>query len=746
MKYDSSMTQFHGDIVSAIKSMIHGDIDKVAELAAEGSPVPLRDYLREKHGRSCHGGNKFDCMSSAFLVKFDHMINNLGDKKLQISWSQVTGFIRKYPAEIFHSEDSYVEEASPGIEVLDLDVRTYNALKRAGISTIADAETQMEQLENIIPKKIETVRDSLAKYKGIPLPGTWVEEDMLGDELTFDEITNMVGELIILDKSTDSQGCYKAVKVEEVFISSDENRCFRYFDGAKQHGTVSEVWFEKNRCKPERAWRIKTNTSDSSPAPAQSQKKSYLDIFKEHYPNVDCDGLYGDYCPAGFFDGAIDETCGSCPVTCESCWDMPANEIWHEKHYVPEEWKAEIEDEEPDSEVIEKELEALAAAVDEVDEKHIDCPHWNKGNTLYNKGYGEVNFKCRKHEENFNNPRKLKTFINNHCYNSIWCNYCHDQEKPQDTSEEISAPAQSEAAAPAVFDYSALDTDTAHSLKECETVIRTETAGYFTLLGAKFKEAQELLANHSSGIFEQWYTSMGFKRQTVYNLIQRYEFSSSPTIGGREEAFEALPLTLSYEISKPAAPAELVEKVLDGDITTNAEYRKLKAELEEAEEKKEFWIKTNSETNKENQQLRADRNIALSRADNAERKLSEAEAKIKKLNEERERNAELEERDDVLQRKNDVLVLKNQELEQRVKELENRPVEVAVQSDEEALAEKDQEISELKEEIARMSDKNVKTFAIKMTIDEFEGLLNILKSVGNDRLSNAIKHAKLLKI
>ena len=77
---------------------------------------------------------------------------------------------------------------------------------------------------------------------------------------------------------------------------------------------------------------------------------------------------------------------------------------------------------------------------------------------------------------------------------------------------------------------------------------------------------------------------MGFKRQTVYNLIQRFEFSSSPTIGGREEAFEALPLTLSYEISKPAAPAELVDKVLDGDITSNAEYRRLKAELERTRE------------------------------------------------------------------------------------------------------------------------------------------------------------------
>ena len=658
MKYDAGMTQFHDDIVSAIKSMIHGDIDKVAELAAEGSPVPLRDYLREQHGRSCHGGNKFDCMSSAFLVKFDHMINNLGDTKLQLSWSQVTGFIRKYPAEIFHREESCVEEASPGIEVLDLDVRTYNALKRAGISTIEDIENRMGQLENLIPKKIEAVRYSLAKYKGIPA------------------------------------------------------------------------------------------TPDSSPAPAQSQKKSYLDIFKEHYPNVDCDGLYGDYCPAGFFDGAIDETCGSCPVTCESCWDLPANEIWHEKHYVPESWKAakSEDDEKTDREELEKELEALAAAVDEVDEKHIDCPHWNKGNTLYNKGYGEVNFKCRKHEENFNNPRKLKTFINNHCYNSIRCNYCHEQEKPQDTSEEIPAPAQTESTLPTVFDYSALDTDTAHSLKECETVIRTETAGYFTLLGAKFKEAQDLLANHSSGTFEQWYTSMGFKRQTVYNLIQRYEFSSSPTIGGREEAFEALPLTLSYEISKPAAPAELVEKVLDGDITTNAEYQKLKAELEEAVEKKEFWIKTNSETNKEDQQLRADRDIALSRADNAERKLSEAEAKIKELNEERERNAELEDRDDILQQKNDVLVLKNQELEQRVKELENRPVEVAVQPDEKSLAEKDQEIIELKEEIERLSDKDVKVFAIRLTIDEYEKLSQIVSGGNDARIMEAVRKAQLIRL
>lgn len=128
MKYDSSMTQFHEDIVSAIKSMIYGDIDKVAELAAEGSPVPLRDYLRERHGRSFHGGNKFDCMSSAFLVKFDRILNNLGDTKLQLSWSQTAGFIRKYPSEIFSDEES-TDDILPDKNSLELLCNTFDESK-----------------------------------------------------------------------------------------------------------------------------------------------------------------------------------------------------------------------------------------------------------------------------------------------------------------------------------------------------------------------------------------------------------------------------------------------------------------------------------------------------------------------------------------------------------------------------------------------------------------------------------------
>lgn len=279
MKYDAGMTGFHKDIVAAIKSMIHGDSDKVAELAAEGSPVPLKDYLRVRHGKRFHGGNTFDCMSSAFLVKFDDIINNDGDTKLQLSWSQVSTFIRKYPSEFFNNSDDEDSEeismedetSSPGIEVLDLDVRTFNALKRAGINTIADIESQEEQLESKIPSKYKIVMDKLSEYKGIPTIGSWVEKDMLGDELTFDEITNMVGELIVMDMSTESHEWYKVEKVEAIIDGSDGKRHLRTYDGSKQRGTVNEIFFDKDCHNPQRAWRLKTNTPVALPSPAQSE-------------------------------------------------------------------------------------------------------------------------------------------------------------------------------------------------------------------------------------------------------------------------------------------------------------------------------------------------------------------------------------------------------------------------------------------------------------------------------------------
>lgn len=170
----------------------------------------------------------------------------------------------------------------------------------------------------------------------------------------------------------------------------------------------------------------------------------------------------------------------------------------------------------------------------------------------------------------------------------FYAQYIHLYNPGEHQTEELpAAPPEAPQNAPALFDYGELPKTEADELRKIEQVIKTETASYFTILGANFKAAQELLANHSGGTFERWYTAMGFKRQTVYRLIQRYEFRCSPKLGEQADAFEGLPLSLSCEISKPSAPPALVEQVLSGDITSHREYQKLLSEYKEIEQRKQ---------------------------------------------------------------------------------------------------------------------------------------------------------------
>lgn len=303
-----------------------------------------------------------------------------------------------------------------------------------------------------------------------------------------------------------------------------------------------------------------------------------------------------------------------------------------------------------------------------------------------------------------------------------------ENESPEEIADKAAVSIQDKnTEMQAAFDYSELDGDTAKNLRDCETVIRQETAGYFTLMGAKFKEARELLANHANGTFEKWYTAMGFKRQTVYNLIQRYDFLGSPTIGGREDTFEALPLTLSYEVSKPDAPAELVEKVLDGDITTNAEYIKLKAELERTREECRQLDANSAAKDKEYERELKEAN------DRAETEKKAREAISQNLSNMEEGYREFKDKyaDEYY---------KNKDLEKRVKELESRPVDVAVQDNSDLM----EELEELREENARLKDDSVKSMVIRLTLDEYDKLLE--KLGGDPCLGHIIKHAKIIKL
>ncbi len=177
---------------------------------------------------------------------------------------------------------------SLGIDELDLDVRSFTVLKRAGVNTIADIERQAEQLAETIPaRQWKHITDALNAYKGIPMPGSLVEENILGDELTFDEIAEMVGEIIILDRSTESKNWYKAVKVEDVFVSNDDHRHLRYFDGAKQRGIIDEMYFDKNQRSPQRAWRVKPQDKPAELPTVQPERAAEVADFD--YTELDSD-------------------------------------------------------------------------------------------------------------------------------------------------------------------------------------------------------------------------------------------------------------------------------------------------------------------------------------------------------------------------------------------------------------------------------------------------------------------------
>lgn len=70
--------------------------------------------------------------------------------------------------------------------------------------------------------------------------------------------------------------------------------------------------------------------------------QTYLEIFKEHYPNVVLKGFYGNYCPAGFFKYGLDMHHPDCSAECDKCWSSTADSEWFESgdYEIPEEWKA----------------------------------------------------------------------------------------------------------------------------------------------------------------------------------------------------------------------------------------------------------------------------------------------------------------------------------------------------------------------------------------------------------------------
>ncbi len=176
-----------------------------------------------------------------------------------------------------------------------------------------------------------------------PKVGDYVEEDMLGELLSFDELTEMVGQLAVNDCSTESRNWYKVVRIDKIYTNVvDGSRSVALTDGPKKNdtGRIGEYAFNyegthtlggKKVPRAHRMWRLKLNTENAAePVQAAENQLSYINKLREKYPKVSETDEWFDtvFCPSEFFDGdgVNDPADDKCSYTakdfeaCQKCW------------------------------------------------------------------------------------------------------------------------------------------------------------------------------------------------------------------------------------------------------------------------------------------------------------------------------------------------------------------------------------------------------------------------------------------
>jgi len=198
-----------------------------------------------------------------------------------------------------------------------------------------------------------------------------------------------------------------------------------------------------------------------------------------------------------------------------------------------------------------------------------------------------------------------------------------DPCSPADTSAAISSLSDAETACSApAFDYSGLDEQTVNDLhlaeRECAAGRRLAEAGLRRMADGVAIAHEALVPNwdkrnnqYSEDTFRRWCESIGVSKSAAYRLLQVTALfdNSSPE---QQKILDSLSPSLLYAAAKPSAPADLVQAVKSGDITTHKQYQDLL---------------------KENQQLRADRVNALNAAAAAEAARDAALADVDGLHE-----------------------------------------------------------------------------------------------------------------
>lgn len=241
------------------------------------------------------------------------------------------------------------------------------------------------------------------------------------------------------------------------------------------------------------------------------------------------------------------------------------------------------------------------------------------------------------------------------------------QDKPLTTVPDAMRPA---------FDYSGLTDQTVEDLHFAEDEYHhgkqmaerglvhmgnAIAAAHDALCGTVVAQCDNGKFAKKEDTFRAWCVSIGITKDTAYRLLQVSALlnGSSPR---QQKILKELSPTLLYAVAKPSAPAELVEQVKSGDITTNKQYQEALAQIK-AEKSRADTAEAHLEAAHADINGLAEQNIRLKdRATAAEAREEEA-WKLQSKAEERAKNAE-----DALKKQPITAVIDEEEIDRRAAE------------------------------------------------------------------------------
>lgn len=266
---------------------------------------------------------------------------------------------------------------------------------------------------------------------------------------------------------------------------------------------------------------------------------------------------------------------------------------------------------------------------------------------------------------------------------------------PAETSDAASGatPAASPVTTPSslpAFDYTGLDAQTVQDLHLAEREVSTGkrlaeiglrrmadgvAIAHDALCGtdATFCRNGDGTFTAPEKTFGRWCESVGLNRKAAERLLQVSKLFDNST-PREQKVLEELGPTLLYATAKPSAPAELVQAVKSGDITTNKKYQEALAEIRARDAKiTELLEMSEAADRRADKAEQAAKDTARER-DTALRRAAEAE----------NRATAAENRAAGAQKLADQRGTENTDLRRKLKEAESRPIDIAVAEPSEA--------------------------------------------------------------